>query len=66
LSAPLSRGAGCQGRDPRVALSQGQRNELDVLANSCGSAVYERFLNSLGSLVPLRGNNAVYLGGLDT
>lgn len=44
----------------------GQRNEKEILANRNGSNRYAQFLRGLGDLITLRGQTAVYTGGLDT
>ncbi|WFD34141.1 Tuberous sclerosis 2-like protein [Malassezia cuniculi] len=43
----------------------GQDKETDILANNHGSNAYMKFLAGLGDLVPLRGQEDVYTGGLD-
>lgn len=44
----------------------GQRAEKEILANRNGSNRYAQFLRGLGDLITLRGQTAVYTGGLDT
>ncbi|SPQ97961.1 unnamed protein product (mitochondrion) [Plasmodiophora brassicae] len=41
-----------------------QTNEVEILGNTSGSPLYERFLRSLGRFIPLRGSSC-YSGGLD-
>ncbi|PWZ00980.1 hypothetical protein BCV70DRAFT_187949 [Testicularia cyperi] len=43
----------------------GQEDEVDILSNRHGSRAYTRFLQGLGHLVTLRGQEDVYTGGLD-
>lgn len=44
----------------------GQTTEKEILANRNGSNRYAQFLRGLGDLITLRGQTAVYTGGLDT
>lgn len=48
-----------------VYVGYDQDSEADILANRHGSSAYMRFLSGLGDLVPLRGQQDVYTGGLD-
>ena len=43
----------------------GQEEEVDILSNRHGSRAYTRFLQGLGHLVTLKGQEDVYTGGLD-
>ncbi|SNX82312.1 related to Tuberin [Melanopsichium pennsylvanicum] len=43
----------------------GQEDEVDILSNRHGSRAYTRFLQGLGHLVTLKGQEDVYTGGLD-
>lgn len=43
----------------------GQTEEVDILSNRHGSRAYTRFLQGLGHLVTLKGQEDVYTGGLD-
>ncbi|KAI3483986.1 hypothetical protein L1887_53000 [Cichorium endivia] len=43
----------------------GQEDEVAILSNRHGSRAYTRFLQGLGHLVSLRGQEDVYTGGLD-
>ncbi|SJX61014.1 related to Tuberin [Sporisorium reilianum f. sp. reilianum] len=43
----------------------GQEDEVDILGNRHGSRAYTRFLQGLGHLVTLKGQEDVYTGGLD-
>lgn len=42
-----------------------QTTEQEILGNTYGSTAYMRFLSRLGDLIPLRGQQEVYTGGLD-
>ena len=42
-----------------------QTKEQEILSNTHGSMAYMRFLSCLGDLIPLRGQEDVYTGGLD-
>lgn len=42
-----------------------QSSEKEILSNTHGSSAYMKFLSRLGDLVPLRGQEDVYTGGLD-
>ena len=44
----------------------GQTTEEEILSNESGSSEYQRFLESIGSTVRLKGNREIYPGGLDT
>ncbi|TKY85184.1 hypothetical protein EX895_006264 [Sporisorium graminicola] len=43
----------------------GQEDEVDILSNRHGSRAYTRFLQGLGHLIKLKGQEDVYTGGLD-
>ncbi|KAJ1591196.1 hypothetical protein NDA11_006983 [Ustilago hordei] len=43
----------------------GQEDEVEILSNRHGSRAYTRFLQGLGHLVTLKGQEDVYTGGLD-
>ncbi|KAI3618360.1 hypothetical protein CBS9595_002723 [Malassezia furfur] len=43
----------------------GQQTEREILSNTFGSSAYMKFLSRLGDLIPLRGQEDVYTGGLD-
>ena len=43
-----------------------QTNETEILANTSGSASYQRFIDKLGDLITLKNVKNVYTGGLDT
>ena|SRR5579859_1429295 len=43
----------------------GQRTEEEILSNEVGSQEYQTFLEAMGTLVRLKGNNDIYHGGLD-
>lgn len=42
-----------------------QCSEKEILSNTYGSPAYMKFLSRLGDLIPLRGQEDVYTGGLD-
>ncbi|WFC96815.1 Tuberous sclerosis 2-like protein [Malassezia brasiliensis] len=42
-----------------------QKTEREILSNTFGSSAYMKFLSRLGDLIPLRGQEDVYTGGLD-
>ena len=46
-------------------VAPGQTDELDILRNTHGSPAYTRFLEHVGRLIDLRGQEDVYAGGLD-
>jgi len=49
-----------------IYIGHSQQHESDFLRNTCGSAVYEEFLNSLGTHTPLAMcSDDVFTGGLD-
>jgi len=49
-----------------IYVAPGQHREQEILANSCGSPAYRKFLNRLGTIIRLKNNRAYYVGGLDT
>ncbi|KAF8662757.1 hypothetical protein AX16_001115 [Volvariella volvacea WC 439] len=46
-------------------VAPGQTNEVEILRNTHGSPAYARFLEGIGRLINLRGQQDVYVGGLD-
>ncbi|KIY72954.1 hypothetical protein CYLTODRAFT_387821 [Cylindrobasidium torrendii FP15055 ss-10] len=46
-------------------VAPGQTDELEILRNTYGSPAYTRFLEHVGRLIDLRGQEDVYAGGLD-
>ena len=46
-------------------VAPGQTDEVDILRNTHGSPAYTRFLEGLGRLIQIEGQQDVYTGGLD-
>jgi Rap/ran-GAP len=44
----------------------GQKTEEEILANEVGSVEYQNFLDEMGTLIRLKGNEEIYHPGLDT